>query len=67
MTPSRTFLPCPGCGRTLGLPPEALGKPLNCPHCRAAFHVPRGPDGFPGTQLDVRWKVNIGFNILLIF
>ncbi len=49
MTPSRTFLPCPGCGRTLGLPPEALGKPLNCPHCRAAFHVPRGPDGSPGT------------------
>ncbi len=48
MTPARTLLPCPGCGRTLGLPPEALGKPLNCPHCGVNFHVPRGPDGTPG-------------------
>ena len=45
MTPARTLLPCPGCGRALGLPPEALGKPLNCPHCGVSFYVPRGPDG----------------------
>lgn len=48
MTPTRTLLPCPGCGRPLGLPPEAVGQPLNCPHCGASFHVPRGPDGTPG-------------------
>lgn len=51
MTPTRTLLPCPGCGRALGLPTDALGKPLNCPHCGAAFHVPRGPDGTPGVAL----------------
>ncbi len=48
MTPGRTQLPCPGCGRALGLPPEAVGKPLNCPHCGVNFHVPRGSDGEPG-------------------
>jgi len=48
MTPNRTVLPCPGCQRPVGLPPEALGKPVNCPHCAATFHVPLGPDGTPG-------------------
>jgi hypothetical protein len=48
MTPPRTLIPCPACGRTLGLPADAVGKPLNCPHCAAAFHVPRGTGGLPG-------------------
>ena len=48
MTPTRTVIPCPACGRPLGLPPEAVGKPLNCPHCALAFHVPRNGDGTPG-------------------
>ncbi len=48
MTTNRTLIPCPACQRTVGLPAEALGKPVNCPHCGASFHVPRGRDGVPG-------------------
>ena len=45
---TRTVLPCPACGRSLGFPAEAVGKPLNCPHCGAAFHIPLAHDGTPG-------------------
>jgi len=48
VTPQRTVIPCPGCGASVGLPPDALGKPVNCPHCRVTFHVFRGQDGTPG-------------------
>ena len=48
MTPNRTVLPCPGCQRPLGFPPEACGESLNCPHCGAAFHIPVRAGGASG-------------------
>ncbi len=31
---------CPGCKHRLAAPPEAAGRSLPCPHCRAAVSVP---------------------------
>src|SRR5579885_3397650 len=39
---------CPGCGRPLHVPADAVGKPAHCPHCRAGFVIPAGPGGAPG-------------------
>jgi hypothetical protein len=45
---------CPGCGRPLHVPPEAVGRPAHCPHCRTAFHLPAGPGGAPGDPRPIR-------------
>lgn len=47
--PAAFRIVCPGCAKPLHVPPDAVGKPANCPHCRAAFFLPANADGSPGT------------------
>ncbi len=61
MSDVRHPITCPGCGRTLGVPPSAVGRPAHCPHCRATFDLPANPDGTPGAPVPrrARPKLNI--------
>lgn len=61
MSDPRFPITCPGCGRPLGVPPTAVGRPAHCPHCRAVFDLPANPDGTPGVPVPrrVRPKLNI--------
>jgi len=43
--PYRSFLPCPGCTRTVGIPAAARGQTVVCPHCKASFRVRGGQAG----------------------
>ncbi len=36
-------IPCPGCGRTLGLREHPAGKKVKCPRCEHRFRVPDAP------------------------
>lgn len=47
-TPPPHLVTCPGCARPLHVPPDAVGKPGHCPHCRTNFFLPANPDGSPG-------------------
>ena len=38
--PTGHHIPCPGCDRTLNVPPAAAGHSVSCPHCGATFHLP---------------------------
>ncbi len=40
---TRFVIDCPGCAKPLGVPPEAVGRVVHCPHCRVAFDLPRDP------------------------
>jgi hypothetical protein len=39
------LIPCPSCGKSLALPPEALGKKVKCRSCDEAFVAPAALPG----------------------